>query len=134
MAASLIVGGPNTQSMLSGDEAVFNCSLRCSQVSMVLTWYLVLPLTLRKVSISPYTSPSQLKSMYGLTVSRNVIDECPIGGYHVEQLLISNITKDLDLMPIQCAVLCLGDGCGCGTTSQLLFSTMAVARVMGPLG
>ncbi|KAL5494160.1 hypothetical protein EMCRGX_G015438 [Ephydatia muelleri] len=131
LAASQIVTGPATQSIHSGDEAVFNCSLRCTEGSTVVTWYLMLPLMLRKISISPYTSPSQVKSMYGLDLSRNTIDDCSSGGYHIEQLLLSNITKDFDLMPIQCAVLCIGNGCGC-TNAQVLFSTVAVVKLLTP--
>ena len=70
--------------------------------------------------------------MYGLDVSRNIIDECSKGGYHVEQLLVSNVTKDFDLMPIQCGLLCYPNTFGC-KVAQILFSPIGIVKI-GPKG
>ena len=98
-------------------------------MSMTITWYVVMPATLQKVSIFPYTSLNQVKSVYGLDVSRNIIDECSKGGYRVEQLLMSNVTKAFDLMPVQCGLLCFPGSFGC-TVAQILFSPVGVVKIV----
>ena len=116
-----------------GEVAVFNCSLQCTNETITLTWYVVVPVTLRKVSIFPYTSLSQVKSVFGLDVSRNIINDCPKGGYHVEQLLVSNVTKDFDLMPVQCGLLCFPNTFGC-KVAQILFSPVGVVKIVPKAG
>lgn len=130
---SQIVTGPTIQTASVGEAAVFNCTLRCSEEVPTLTWYLVLPATLRKVSISPYTSLSQVKAVFGLDLSRNVIDECSSGGYRVEQLRLFNLTKNFDLMPIQCGLLCFSNVFGC-KDAQILFSPTGVVKIAVPKG
>lgn len=124
-----IINGPKNQAAVSGDTAMFNCTFVCGNKAPV-TWYITLPTSFRAVSVSSYTPLNQIKSIYGIEVSRGSTDECSQGGYHVEHFYVKAV-KQLNLMPVQCSTLCLaGGGCGCGTT-QVYFSMAALLSVTG---
>ncbi|KAL5494382.1 hypothetical protein EMCRGX_G015706 [Ephydatia muelleri] len=126
-----ILSGPTNQEVLSGDTAMFNCSIQCGNPAPV-TWYLTLPTSLRTVIVTPYTQLNQIKSFYGIEVSRVSLDDCAQGGNRVEQLYVK-AAKQLHLMPVQCYTLCFassgsGVGCGCGT-AQVYFSKVGLLSV-----
>lgn len=128
-----ILSGPTNQEVLSGDTAMFNCSIQCGNPAPV-TWYLTLPTSLRTVIVTPYTQLNQIKSFYGIEVSRVSLDDCAQGGNRVEQLYVK-AAKQLHLMPVQCYTLCFassgsGVGCGCGT-AQVYFSKVGLLSVAG---
>eukprot|EP00731_Ephydatia_muelleri_P011598 Em0006g492a len=93
-----------------------------------VTWYLTLPTNSRTVVVSPYTSFSQVKNIYGIEVARGTVNECSQGGYIVEQLFVK-AKQQLNLMPVQCSSVCLGNDCLCGDSSQVHFSKLGVLSV-----
>ena len=122
---------PRSQSVLAGATAVFNCSLPCSGNPIPVTWYLTMPDTGRSIAISQYTSFSQVKAIYGIELSRSSVDECSVGGYRVEQLAVNRPSRQLNLMPVQCAALCF-DSCPCSSV-HVYFSKYALLLVSGKL-
>ena len=124
---SQIVKGPSNQIVSPDDTAVFNCSLSCAQ-QLPVTWYLTLPTNSRTVVVSPYTSISQVKNIYGIEVARGTVNECSQGGYIVEQLFVK-AKQQLNLMPVQCSSVCFGNDCLCGDSSQVHFSKLGVLSV-----
>ncbi|KAL5500448.1 hypothetical protein EMCRGX_G012010 [Ephydatia muelleri] len=128
---SQIVKGPSNRIVSPDDTAVFNCSLSCAQQLSVI-WYLTLPTNSRTVTVSPYTSLSQVKNIYGIEVARGTVNECSQGGYIVEQLFVK-AKQQLNLMPVQCSSVCFEDDCTCGDHSmQVQFSKLGVLRVASP--
>ena len=111
--------------------AVFNCSMPCSQ-QLPVTWYMTLPTNGRTVPVSPYTSLTQVKNIYGIEVSRGTVNECPQGGYLVEQLFVK-VKQQFHLMPVQCSTVCISGDCSCGTT-QVYFSKLSMLYVAGEKG
>ena len=127
---SQIQKAPNNQMVSNNAVAVFNCSMTCSQ-QLPVTWYMTLPTNGRTVAVSPYTSLSQVKSIYGIEVTRGTVNECPQGGYMVEQLFVK-ATQQLNLMPVQCSTVCISGDCSCDTT-QVYFSKLAILNVLGEI-
>ena len=127
-----IISGPTNQEVLSGQVARFNCTLACGNQYLV-TWYVTLPATMKTVLITPYTQLNQIKSIYGMEVSRGSTNECrsQSGGYLVEQIYVKAL-KQFHLMPVQCSTVCIavGGDCGCGA-AQLYFSKVALLSVAG---
>ena len=121
-----IIRGPANQAAFIGDTAIFNCSMDCSNQAPV-SWYFTLPSNLKAGIVSPFTQPNQIKSIYGMEVSRRTVNECPQGGYIVEQFLVT-ASRQLNLMPVQCSTL--SDG-GCGKKIQVYFSITALLKVAG---
>eukprot|EP00731_Ephydatia_muelleri_P009648 Em0005g234a len=119
-----IIRGPANQAAFIGDTAIFNCSMDCSNQAPV-SWYFTLPSNLKAGIVSPFTQPNQIKSIYGMEVSRRTVNECPQGGYIVEQFLVT-ASRQLNLMPVQCSTL--SDG-GCGKKIQVYFSITALLKV-----
>ena len=119
---------PNSQTVSSNDTGVFNCSMPCSQ-QLPVTWYMTLPTNGRTVPVSPYTSLTQVKNIYGIEVSRGTVNECPQGGYLVEQLFVK-VKQQFHLMPVQCSTVCISGDCSCDTT-QVYFSKLAILNVLG---
>ena len=127
-----ILSGPTNQEVLSGEVAMFNCTLACGNHYPV-TWYVTLPATMKTVLITPNTQLNQIKSIYGMEVSRGSTNECrsQSGGYRVEQIYVKAL-KQFHLMPVQCSTVCIaiGGDCGCGA-AQLYFSKVALLSVAG---
>ena len=123
-----IIIPPNDQAVAIDETAVFNCSMSCSQ-RLPVTWYVRLPSSGRSVAVSPYTSLSQVKSIYGIEIARGTVNECPQGGYMVEQLFVK-ATQQLNLMPVQCSTVCFSGDCSCDTT-QVYLSKFGILTVQG---
>ncbi|KAL5500461.1 hypothetical protein EMCRGX_G012026 [Ephydatia muelleri] len=124
---SQIIKAPNNQIVSSNGLATFNCSMSCSQL-LPVTWYLTLPTNARTAAVSPFTSLSQVKNIYGIEVTRGTVNECSQGGYYVEQLFVK-AQQQLNLMPVQCSTVCLSGDCSCDST-QVYFSKLAVLNVL----
>ena len=123
-----ILRGPGDMTVSSGDAVTFNCTVSCSSLGAVpVSWYLTLPAFKRNVAISPYTSLTQMKSFYGLDLKRSVIDDCPSGARTV-QLTITNVTSDLNTMPVQCGALLVQSDCFCADP-QLYYSKFSILNV-----
>lgn len=120
---------PSTQTVVAGESAVFNCSLPCSGGPTPVMWFMSTPNTGRSITISQYTPLSQVKSIYGLDLARGSVDECAVGGYRVEQLVLNRVSRQLHMTPVQCATLCF-DACPC-SDAQVYFSKFAVLLVSG---
>ncbi|KAL5482227.1 hypothetical protein EMCRGX_G022524 [Ephydatia muelleri] len=129
-AAAQIAKHPSTQTVPAGETAVFNCSLSCYGGPTPVTWYITTPDTGRNIAISQYTSLSQIKSIHGLDLARGSVDECSVGGYRVEQLVMNRASRQLHMAPVQCATLCF-DTCPC-SGAQVYFSKHAVLLVSEP--
>ena len=102
--------------------------MSCEQ-QLPVTWYLTLPTNSRTVAVSPFTSLSQIKNIYGIEVARGTANECSQGGYLVEQLFVK-AQQQLNLMPVQCSTVCFGNDCSCDTT-QVYFSKLSVLYISG---
>ena len=124
---SQIVKAPSSQTVAPDDTVVFNCSMSCSQ-QLPVTWYITVPTSGRTVAVSQYTSLVQVKSIYGIEVTRGTVNECPQGGYIVEQLFVK-ATQQLNLMPVQCSTVCFGEDCSCSDKSQVYFSKLGVLSI-----
>ena len=129
VCSAQIVRASNSQTVQSNEMGVFNCSMTCSEQRLPVTWYMILPTNGRTVAVSPYTSLSQVKSIYGIEVARGTVNECPQGGYMVEQLFVK-ATQQLNLMPVQCSTVCVSGDCSCDTT-QVYFSKLSILYIAG---
>ena len=121
-----IIRGPASQAAFVGDTAIFNCTMGCGNQSPV-TWYFTLPTSLKVGFVSPFANLNQIKSIYGIDVSRRTVNECAQGGHVVEQFLVT-ASRQLNMMPLQCFTP--SDG-GCGTKMQVNFSITALLNVAG---
>ena len=121
-----IVKGPTTQTVISGETAIFNCSMDCNNQSPV-TWYFTLPTNSRTGFVSSFTNLAIIKTIYGIEVSRRTLNECPQGGYIVEQFFVTS-SRQLNLMPVQCSTV---SDSGCGPKMYVYFSITALLNVPG---
>ena len=130
VCSAQIVQASNSQIVQSNEMVVFNCSMTCSE-QLPVTWYMTLPTNGRTVAVSPYTSLSQIQSIFGIEVARGKVNECPQGGYMVEQLFVK-ATQQLNLMAVQCSTVCVSGNCSCVTT-QVHFSKLSILYIAGTM-